>query len=107
MSKIYDIFEMVLPRKNSKVSKKYLKSHKVRESNFIQKKIVREELTVDNLIATDNVSSVDTISSVVENNNVFSIEEYNKLISDLYNLKITNPSDFESISKLEFQAKEL
>lgn len=91
MNKIYDIFEMVLPRKNSKVNKQHLKSHKIRNGNLIQ-----EDLLNDNLSSSD-----------IANNNHYSIEEYNKLISELYNLKITNPSDLETISKLEFQAKEL
>lgn len=81
MNKIYDIFEMVLPRNNSKVNKQYLKSHKIRTNKLRQE--------------------------TLENTNEFSIEEYNQLVSDLYKLKITNPNDLEHISKLEFQIKEL
>ena len=74
MNKIYDIFEMVLNRKNSKDNKQNLKSQEIKNDNLTQENLIQDDLT------NNNLASFDLKIPDIFNNNSFLIEEYNNPI---------------------------
>lgn len=105
MNRIYDIFGMLISKSKQETTDQHIKSHKIRNDNLTQDDLPNLDLESFDLPNLD-LPSFDLESSDTANNNEFSIAEYNNLIYNLYNVKITNPNDLETISRLELEARE-